>query len=168
MKREKISFLGDLIIIIVIVLFAFLFLNQLKQNNINEIKSINEKYGVTKQVLVPDTSFQNEYILELTNVKEKEITENLIAFIKLNQEIVFIENSIRRGTVVREDCISRDLKLRINSVNIKVNGLIKNFQEINSKKNEQLNISQYINFLRNIKEKYNKYKIDADTLDVCK
>jgi hypothetical protein len=166
MRRERVSFLGDLIIIIIIVLFAFLFLNQFKQNNINEIKTINEKYGVTSQILVPTN--QNEYVMELSNVKEKEITNNLIEFIKFNQELNFIENSIKRGTVVKEDCISRDLKLRINSVTIKINGLIKNFEEINSKKNEPLNISQYITFLKNVKEKYMKYKIDADTLDVCK
>ncbi len=165
MKTRRISFLGDLLIICVIVFFVFLFLNQTKENNVKQIILINEKHGVYDKVLVPENT--NQYYVDLLTVPEKEVTLKLIDFIKLNEDTMYIENSLYRTKFIGEECISRDLKFRINSVVLKTNTLLSNFQEINIKKYQKLNISAYINYLNAVKKKYTAYKIDSEKIPIC-
>jgi hypothetical protein len=165
MEKRRISFLGELLIIFVIVFFVFLFLNQSKENNVKEIILINEKHGVYDTILVPENT--NQYYIDLLKVPEKEITLKLIDFIKLNEDLMYIENSLYRTQFIGEECISRDLKFRINSVVLKTNKLLSDFQEVNIKKYEKLNISEYINYLNNIKKKYTTYKIDSEKIPIC-
>ena len=162
-KRRKISFLGDLVIILIIVLFVFLFLRQLKQNNINEIAKINEEFGLSETVLVPGD--KNQYVLKLSAVNDKEITPVLTEFIKLNQDVESVERLIFRASVVREECISRDLKFKINSINFKIDKQISDFE--NLKGYDKLNIESYLSFLRNLKVEYLSYRLEAERIPVC-
>lgn len=165
MERRKISFLGELLVICVIVLFVFLFLNQSKENNVKQIILVNERHGVYEKILVPENA--NQYTIDLLKVPEKEVTLKLIEFIKLNEDLMYIENSLYRTKFIGEECISRDLKFRINSVVLKTNKLLSDFQKINVKKYDKLNISEYIVNLNAIKKKYTAYKIDSEKIPVC-
>jgi len=164
MRKQKISFLGELLIIIIIVLFVYLFLNQTKQTQINQIDLINQKYGISNQILMPGD--HAGYISEISNVSE-EITDDLINFVKLNQEISEIERMVFRASVVREDCASRELKLKINSINQNIDKLTRDFEEKNIKKYQKLNIPSYVKYLKTIKSKYFLYKTDIDKLATC-
>jgi len=166
MERRKVSFLGDLVIIIVIVFFVFLFLNQIKQNNIDKIVTVNEKYGVSKQIIVP--SNPNNYTLELSKISEKNITDKFIEFVNLTQEVSSIERLIQRASFLKEGCVSRDLKLKINATDLKINKLISDFQIINTKKLEKLNIDSYITYLDELKKTYSQYKTEIAQIDMCK
>ncbi len=166
MENKKVSFLGDLIIIIIIVLFVFLFMWQFKQNTVKEIISVNEEFGVSKELLVPYNT--NEYILRLSKIKDTEATAIIIDFVKLNQEISEVDKLLFRASVVREDCISRDLKLKINSIDTKIDKLLFDFEKINTKKYESLNIDSYVLFLKNTKQTYFTYRIDVEKLTVCR
>ncbi len=166
MEKRKISFLGDLLIIIVIVFFVFLFLNQIKQSNIEKIVIINDKYGLSKQILVPANP--NDYTTELFKISEKTITTKFIEFVNLTQDVSTIERLLKRANIVREDCVSRDLKLKINAANITINKLTNDFQMLNSKKFIKLNIESYNLYLKDLKKTYSQYKIELAQIDVCK
>lgn len=162
-ERRKISFLGDIVIILVIVIFVFLFMRQFEKNTINEIQEVNKEFNVSGIILIPSNT--NEYIIRLSQVSNNEITPVLIDFVKLNQEISIIENLIFRGAIVREDCMSRDLKLRINSAYLKIVKLQRDFNEI--KHYEQLNINNYISQLNALNKKYLIYRNDSEKIPVC-
>lgn len=166
MEKRKISFLGDLLIIIVVFIFVVLFLNQMNLNNVKKIEQINQKHGISKQILVANDI--SSYIADLSLIEEKEITEPLIEFNKLSLEISEIEKSLYRASVVREECISRDLKIKINSAFLKIETLEKTFKEKDSKKYASLYFEDYSFYLSNLKKIYFKYKVDIENIPVCR
>jgi len=166
MEERRISFLGDLLIIIVIVFFVFLFLNQTKTNNINQVVLINQEFGVTKHILVPYDA--SGYIAKLSSLSEKQVTENLIEFTLLTTEISEVEGMLYRASIVREECASRDLKLKINAVYLKTERLEKSFSEMSDKKYDKLNIDSYMLYLSNVKKTYFTYKTDIEKATTCK
>jgi translation initiation factor 6 (eIF-6) len=165
MERRKISFLGDLIIIIIIVFFVFLFLNQYNQNNVLKIEKINEKYNVTSNILVPEDS--TGYISEISFISQKEITTPLIEFIEVSKQVSEIERQIYRASVIREECISRDLNLKINGIILKIEKLENDFEKINTKEYKKLNIDKYLENLSVLKNKYTTYNFELKDVKVC-
>jgi hypothetical protein len=165
MEIRKISFLGDLIIIIIIVFFVFLFLNQYNQNNVLKIEKINQKYNVTNNILVPEDS--TGYISEISFISQKEITTPLIEFIEVSKQVSEIERQIYRASVVREECISRDLSLKINGILLKIDKLENDFEKINTKEYKKLNIDKYLENLSVLKNKYTTYKFELQDVKVC-
>ncbi|MDD4049543.1 MAG: hypothetical protein PHX47_00870 [Candidatus ainarchaeum sp.] len=165
MERRKISFLGDLIIIIIIVFFVFLFLNQYNQNNVLKIEKINEKYNVTSNILVPEDS--TGYISEISFISQKEITTPLIEFIEVSKQVSEIERQIYRASVIREECISRDLNLKINGIILKIEKLENDFEKINTKEYKKLNIDKYLENLSVLKTKYTTYNFELKDVKVC-
>ncbi len=165
MERRKISFVGDLIIIIIIVFFVFLFLNQYNQNNVLKIEKINEKYNVTSNILVPEDS--TGYISEISFISQKEITTPLIEFIEVSKQVSEIERQIYRASVIREECISRDLNLKINGIILKIEKLENDFEKINTKEYKKLNIDKYLENLSVLKTKYTTYNFELKDVKVC-
>lgn len=166
MEKRKISPLGDFIIILVIVFFVFVFLYQINQNNITLIHKINQEHNLSETILVPEN--EGSYIAQLSFIDEKKITEPIIGYIEIAKEVSEIERQIYRASVVRDDCITRELNLKINTIVLKIDKIEKDFIEINTKKNKKLNIDSYLNNLSALKTKYNKYKFDINDVRICR
>lgn len=162
---KKISFLGEIIIILVIFAFVLLFVRQGNTNSIKNIQHINDKFNVQPPMLVAiDTK---GYIAELSFVELKDVTQPIIEFNKLADDSAKIEEQIYRASVAREDCITRELKLNILSTYTTIEKLEKKFIELNVKKYYKLNIKDYLNFLKNIKKTYTSYKSEIEKIPVC-
>jgi len=166
MEKRKISPLGDFIIILVIVFFVFLFLYQINQNNVTLIHKINQEHNLSESILVPEN--ENSYVSQLSFVDEKKITEPITGYIEIAKEVAEIERQLYRASVVREECITRDLNLKINSIILKIDKLEKDFININTKKNKKLNIDSYLENLSTLKTKYTKYKFEVKDVRICR
>ena len=165
MQYKKTSFLGEIIFIIVLVLFVYLFMNQVKTSDIKTIQKINNKYGITKNNLVPNNHL--DYIAELNNINSQ-YSKPIINFVNFIVDTRDIPEAINLTILNEKKCISKKLRLKIITAPLNQKEAIHQFESI--KKNKQLNKINWDSYIQTLKLNTQLTEIKTEALDVpvCK
>lgn len=162
-KRNS-SFIGDLIVVILIVLALFLVLNQINTKKIEKIQKINQEFNIKKDNLLSKN--QEKYITNLEKINLEKITNPIIEYNNIVKRARDINRSLNLSILQNKKCIKKDLSLEINSYLIDKKRLLEEFKNQDSKKLDKIYWDKYIESLRettSIQEISNAIK----TMPVC-
>lgn len=149
MRKYKNSFFGDLIAIIIIVVFVYFIYRQIQINDLKQIQKINEEFGVNEFNL--DAINRTEYIAKLTESKNKEVSEALIEYIQFKEREEELDKLYKLNLSYRKGCISSTYRSKTETIYLKQNKVKNMFKdkEGNKELNEFLNWDKYIEDLEN-------------------
>jgi hypothetical protein len=156
MKRKKMSFMGDLIVIILISIFVYLAYIVIAPNPFVEIENIYEEYNVSENNLVPENSL--EYVTSL-NAINNEIALPIIDFIYIDIEQTKLQRNINQNLFL--DCITNDLYRSFENFIAKKEQSLRRFKETKTNKHENIYWNEYIDILENnnVEEIYQRVKL---------
>ena len=143
--KNKISFLGDILIIIVLLIFAFIIYNGFVNEEINKINSANTKHLVYNQKLIPDDKV--DYLEELKSIDNK-YTETIISFIELQEDTHKFSRKIEYDIAI-EKCVKEKRITELNIIKNRKQKILNNFEDLKNNKVEIIYWSSYINVLKN-------------------
>ena len=163
MEKRRTSFLGSLIIIIIIVITIYLLTKQANTNYVTKIKNIDDKYLVNSAKLLPTN--EQAYIVELKTLNNKQYTQPIIDFINLDLKAKKIHGLLELNKISNENCVSKELLLSLDSFLFYKQKTINEFdsQKDNSKLskiywNDYLDLLNSMNQLQNMKIELSKIK----------
>ncbi len=144
MYNKKTSFVGDLIIIFIILLFVYFAYMIITPATISQIQEINKDYGVTEETLVPTN--KNEYVTALLSINKEEALP-IISFVQLDIEKEKLQKNIYQNLLL--DCISADLYRKFDRYITNKNNLLTKFKNTSTKKHSYIYWDEYIKRLEN-------------------
>jgi len=163
MEKRRTSFLGSLIIIIIIVITIYLLTKQANTNYVTKIKNIDDKYLVNSAKLLPTN--EQAYIVELKTLNNKQYTQPIIDFINLDLKAKKIHGLLELNKISNENCVSKELLLSLDSFLFYKQKTINEFdsQKDNSKLskiywNDYLDLLNSMNQFQNMKIELSKIK----------
>jgi len=163
--QKKVSFIGDLLIGVVIIVFIYLFIVRMQSNTLSQIIDINKKYNITENHLFPDDL--DSYISDMSKANNQDVATPIIDIMKLRQDSERINETIRYAIATGNQCAPESLKTRINAFLAKQEIIKKQFEEKRSdKKLENIQWNSYLNILEETKD-YQTAQIELETLPTC-
>lgn len=163
MNEKKISFIGDLLIIIVIVLALYFAINIIHINEVKKIEKINQKYNVSKENLIPKN--KENYIHDLERIN-KTYAKPIIEYIYLDDNAKRINRMVNNNVLSGNDCVSSKLYLEVNYFTQVQENLLDKFENLYSKKLERIYWDKYISNLKENND-YKYLKTEITKLKIC-
>jgi len=165
MEKRRTSFLGSLIIIIIIVITIYLLTKQVSTNYIIKIKNIDDKYLVNSAKLLPIN--EQAYLTELQTLNNKQYTQPIIDFINLDLKAKKIHKLLKLNKITNNNCVSKDLLLNVDTFLFYKNKTIQEFEA--QKDNLKLNKiywNDYLDLLNDM-DQFQKLKIELSKIKKC-
>jgi len=165
MEKRRTSFLGSLIIIIIIVITIYLLTKQANTNYVTKIKNIDDKYLVNSAKLLPTN--EQAYIVELKTLNNKQYTQPIIDFINLDLKAKKIHGLLELNKISNENCVSKELLLSLDSFLFYKQKTINEFdsQKDNSKLSK-IYWNDYLDLLNNMNQ-FQNMKIELSKIKKC-
>lgn len=167
MEKRRTSFLGSLIIIIIIVITIYLLTKQVSTNYITKIKNIDDKYLVNSARLLPTN--EQAYLTELKALNNKQYTQPIIDFIYLDLKAKETHKLLELNKITNNNCVSNDLLHSLGSFLFYKEKTTNEFElQKNNSKLNKIYWNDYLDLLNNIDlEQYQKLKIELNKLKKC-
>ena len=165
MEKRKTSFLGSLIIVIIIIVTIYILTKQASVNYIMNIKNIDDKYMINSAKLLPFN--EQQYITELKAINNNQHTQPIIDFVNLDLKGKKIQKQLKINQITNQNCVSKELSLNIDAFIFTKNKILQEFEE--EKDNTKLNKifwNDYITILNNTNE-FEKLKIELNKVKKC-
>jgi hypothetical protein len=153
--KKKISFLGDVIIIIVLFIFAYFIYNGFANAEIKEINEINNKHLIYTQRLIPTQKIS--YIEELKSL-DSQYTKPIIKFIELQEDTKRLDDKIKYDFSIN-NCIKEKRITELNIINNRKSELLQEFKDLYNSRLDSIYWNSYIEVLNN-------YNIDKIKIDI--
>ncbi|MDD3178642.1 MAG: hypothetical protein PHR26_03935 [Candidatus ainarchaeum sp.] len=146
---KKNSFIGELLIIIVIIIFICIITQQIKINDLKQIQKINKNYNISENKLYSEDNI--EYIALLSESKNKTAAEAIIEYIKFIESNKELEKIYKLNLSYGNGCISKEYLLKTETIYLKKNKVLALFKEEEDNK-------EYIKYIF-----WDKYIYDLET-----
>ncbi|MFA5745307.1 MAG: hypothetical protein WCX82_04130 [archaeon] len=151
-KRKPRTILGNVVFLMVVAIIVFFFIIYLTNFQINKVAKVNDKYGIERTDLVPES--YSEYTTELKDLGFDKYTNPPIEYVYLYVNATKIDRAVRYA-VVENQCVTRTTVAKIDSQIQERDKVLAKFQKNYSKKLDKLYWDTYIDILEN------KYNIEA-------